>query len=160
MLKPKVPGFGFGAAALALVCTIVGFVMFFLTYAAGGYAISRWTIMCSVLSMWLLVLLMLNGIFAGEKPVWTAVIYAVIAFLLTYGTIRFIQPCLTQIGIYFTVNMGDVEMNRIVTFRSITSAAFYVAAIIMTIVSAFLPMTFRGGKSKTAPAEEQSEVKQ
>ena len=152
MLKAKIriPGLGFGAAALAFVCVLVAFILYFPTYSAGGYAQSRWTIMCCVLSMWLLLLLIANGLFFGEKPAWASVIYAAAAFLITYGALRFIQPCLTQIGIYFTVNMGDIEMNRAVTYYSITAEVFYVLGAVFTIVSAFLPMTYggrRGGAS-------------
>lgn len=146
MIKPKIPGLGFGALALALALTIAAFAMHFATYAAGSYATSRWTIMCSVLSVWLMVLLLVNGLLVGERPAWTGFIYALIAFLLTFGAAKFMQPCLTQIGIYFTVNMGDTAMNEAVTKLSIPTAVLYVAAVILTIAAAFLPMTWRGGR--------------
>ena len=157
MLKPKVPGLGFGALALAFVLTAVAFAMHFATYAAGSYATSRWTIMCSVLAMWLLLLLLVNGLFVGEKPAWTGFIYALTAFLLTYGAAKFMQPCLTQIGIYFTVNMGDTAMNEAVTKLSIPTAILYVAAVLLTIVAAFLPVTWRSGRRKDKIADEHAE---
>ena len=74
----------------------------------------------------------------GDKPFWVDVLYIIAMFALVISAIKFITPCLSPIGIYFTVhNMGDVEANAAGVPRSIAGIVIFVLAIVCLAVAAF-----------------------
>ncbi len=142
--KLQTPSIGFFSAAAAFVFAIVATILFFNTYAVGGYTLSRWAVTCSIIAVWLLAFLSINTLLVGEKPFWTNILYGVVAFLLTYGLLQFLQPCLTPIGFAFgssDLNMGDSALNKVVAVQAVITAVFYLLAIIGTIVSSFVAST-------------------
>ena len=154
MLKIKKPGLAFVFICLALVFSVVAFALFLSTYSVGGYTLNRWAVACSVLAIWLLIMLACNMLLRGDKPVWTGIIYALAAFLLVYGMMQFIQPCLTPIGFVFgagDLNMGDTALNKVVANYSIVTAVFYVLAAGCTVATAFMSADKSFGSKKAEP---------
>ena len=153
MFKIKKPGLAFVFVCMALVFSIVALALFLSTYSVGGYSLSRWALTCSVFSIWFLLLLAGNMLFRGDKPVWSGIIYAIVVFLLVYGLVTFLQPCLVPIGFAFfssDLNMGDSALNKIVAYRSVATAAFYVLATVFTVVTAFMSADKSFGKEEVA----------
>lgn len=140
-LKIKIPGIGFAFALLSLIFSIIAFSLFINTYNIGGYTISRMAVTCSVIAIWLQLLLLINMLFQGSNPSWSGIVYAVIAFLLVYAFAEFIQPCLSPIGFVLgagDLNMGDTELNKIVASKSLVTAGFYLFSALLITISAFI----------------------
>lgn len=131
--------------AVALVCTIASLVMFLFTYKVAVFTLNRWTLSCTVFAMWLIVFLIANSVFRGDRPFWTIFAYILVVFLMTYGMLRFLQPCITPIGFAFgasDLNMGDTALNRVVAYMSVATTVLYLVAIVCTVVAAF----FKSGR--------------
>lgn len=140
MNKLKKPHIGFIFMALAFVLTIVAFSMSFVVYGIFGYAVNRWGVFLAVAAFWLTGFLLVNALFAGERPFWVSLLYVGVCVALTFAAILFIQPCLAPMGIYFTVgNMGDVEANAAGVPRAIVTVVLYVVALLCMVVAAFCP---------------------
>lgn len=142
--KIKLPGIGFYFSAAALVFSVAGMCLFLVTYNVGGYTLSRWALTCSVLAVWLLLFITVNMFIKGDKPFWCSLLFVLAVFLLTYGLLKFIQPCLTPIGFVFgasDLNMGDTALNKVVAYYSVATAAFYVLSVLSILAAAFLPET-------------------
>lgn len=138
--KIKMPHAGFFLTLAAFVLTIVAFSLSLNVYAMLGYRLNRWVVFLTVGALWLMLFFLCNGLFMGDRPFWVAPLYAVVGLFLTFAALLFIQPCMTPIGIYFTVgNMGDAATNAVAVPRAITAVALYVAALVLFIVAAFCP---------------------
>ncbi len=141
MVKIKKPALGFVFVCISLVFAVTALALFITTYNVGGYTLSRWALACTVIAIWLLLCLAVNMALFGDKPVWSGLVYAATVFLLIYGLMRFIQPCLTPIGFILgagDLNMGDTALNKIVAERSIITAVFYVLSVIAAVAASFM----------------------
>ncbi len=157
MKKIKVPGVAFFLTAVALLATVAAFILFFSTYRVGGYKIDRWTVTCSVLSLWFLACICASMFFEGDKPFVRDIFLVLTVFLLTFGVTKFIHPCLTPIGFAFAagdLNMGDSALNRVIAIRSVITAVFYVIAIVCTILACFFSARWKGGEQEVIEEEE------
>lgn len=153
-IKLNKPSIGFYLLAGSLVLSIVAFVYYSLTYSAFGYSQNRWVIAMTVISFWSFLCLLGYSLFGDGKAIWMDIFYLIIAFGLTISTVLFLTPCLSPIGIYFTVgNMGDVEANAIGVPRCITGVVFYVLAILSVIAAAFFRRT---AKRKEVQSDEEA----
>lgn len=142
MIKLKKPSVGFYLLIAAFVLSIVAFVFYFLTYSALGYSQNRWVIGMMIVCFWSFICLLAHALLGDGKPFWMDIFYIFAVFGLTISTILFLTPCLSPIGIYFTVgNMGDVEANAIGVPRCIAGVVFYILAIICAITAAFFNLT-------------------
>lgn len=140
----KKPSFGFWLITAGLQLSIVAFVLYFMTYKALGYSQDYWVIAMMVIALWSFACLLVNGLFAGNKPFFMDFFYILATFSLVIATIKFITPCLSPIGIYFTVhNMGDVEANAIGVPRAIAGVVFYLLAIVCVRVASFVNLSRR-----------------
>ncbi len=138
MIKIKRPGLGFYFTAGSLIFTAAALAMFFRTYDVFGYAINRWALFMTLLSVWCLLFRTMNTLFAGEKPFWASYVHVLVSLLLVLSLLLVIKPCLSPIGIYFTVhNMGDVETNAVGVPASIITAACYLAAVVCNLIAGF-----------------------
>ena len=138
----KKPSLGFGLLAACCVLAIVGFALYFATFNALGYSQDYWVIAMNVIALWSLLCLLANGLFAGNKPFFMDAFYAIAVFALVFATVKFLSPCLSPIGIYFTVhNMGDVEANAIGVPRAIAGVASYLLSIVCIIVASFVNLS-------------------
>ena len=146
MLKIKIPRTGFYLLAAATVLTIVAFVMYFGAFEALSFETDRWVVALTVLAFWSMAFLMINSLFAGDAPFWTSAFYAVTVLALMFSFARMLMACLSPIGIYFTVNMGNMEAYAQGVPRCIAGVACYVVATICVVVSAF----FRISKERRA----------
>lgn len=149
-LKGKLLSFFCGIRAgsvltlVALVFTAAGYAVYFHTMAAFGYPIDRFVIVFSVFSLLFLSFLFLNGVIVGDRT-GTFVLYALVAVFLTLALCRYLSPCLSNIGIYFTVgNMGDVEANAVGVPSCIRGVAFYLVATLSTVASGFFRTVKKG----------------
>lgn len=133
-------GIGFGFLSVSLILTLVGFIWTYKTYAIDNFTINRRVVFMTVLSIWFMVFLLAKTPFMGNKPLWSGMVYAAIAFMQVYALLLFIQPCISAIGYVFGASdliMGDVEKNRAVANGTIVTAVLYVIAAICTIAAAF-----------------------
>jgi hypothetical protein len=97
------------------------------------------------IAIWGLAFMCINTLIVGEKPFWVSYINVLTPFLILLSAILFISPCLSPIGIYFTVgNMGNVEANAVGVPSVIRGVIFYMIGIIALIVSAFFPAVKEG----------------
>ncbi|MCH5157128.1 MAG: hypothetical protein J1G02_04555 [Clostridiales bacterium] len=156
----RIPFLGLSILSVSWICTLVAFIMSFKVYKIFGYATNRWAVFLSFAALWLITFLMVNSLFAGEKPFWADLLYVAVCVALTFAAILFIQPCLAPMGIYFTVgNMGDVEANAAGVPRAIATVALYIVALLGMLIAAFVP-AFIGIRKKDAvsPATNKDEV--
>lgn len=138
MNKLKKPGIGFIFLVVSFIGTLISLILFISTYNVFKYELNRWAFSCLVLSLWGLLFLIVNNLIKGEHPFWQNIIYPIIAFLLVFSFTEFINPCLSPIGIYFTVhNMGDTATNDIGVPRSLITCGFYLISIISILVASF-----------------------
>lgn len=141
-MKKKRIGAAFPVGVFALVVAVAALVMYFVTYRIGSYTINRWALICTALGIWFVAFLCLNMVIKGDKPAWCSIFYVLAVFLLTYGLLRFLQPCLTPIGFAFgasDLNMGDTQLNKTVAYFSVATAALYIVSVFCIILAAFLP---------------------
>lgn len=139
---------GFFFTLLSLILSIVALVLFVITYNIFGYNLNRWVFLMTFMSIWLMGFVTVNTIFNGEQPFWVSYLYVIVTTLLVFSLVQFINPCLSPIGVYFTVNMGDVETNALGVPRAIATAVFYVLAIIFNLIASFLPSVSKGGENR------------
>lgn len=138
MIKMKRLGVGFYFAAVSLIFTAAALAMFLRTYNVFGYVINRWALFMTLLTLWCLLFRTMNTLFVGEKPFWASYVHVLVSLFLVFSLLLVIKPCLSPIGIYFTVhNMGDVETNAIGVPASIVTAACYLLAIVCNLIAAF-----------------------
>ena len=141
-MKIKKPSIGFWLVTASFLLSIVAFVLYFMTYSALGYNQEYWVIAMMIFAFWSFACLLVNGILVGNKPFFMDVFYALATFALVFATIKFITPCLSPIGIYFTVhNMGDVEANAIGVPRAIAGVVLYLLAIVCVVVASFMNLS-------------------
>ena len=144
MIKLKKPHAGFYLLAVSFVFAVVAFIMYFLTFNAFHYSTDRWVTGLTLIAFWSILFLLISSLISGDDPFYVDIFYVIAAFCLTIATIKFLIPCLSPIGIYFTVhNMGDVEANAIGVPRSIVCVVFFVLSIICLLVSAFFKSTVK-----------------
>ena len=150
------PGFYFSAAALLFA--VAGLVLYLVTYGIEPYALNRWALTCSVLAVWLLLFIAINTLLRGEKPFWTGLLFIPAAFLLVYGMLQFLQPCLSPIAFTFVssdLNMGDTEANKVIAYYAVATAACYLLSVVCIFVAAFLPAGRRAAGKNAADAARQ-----
>ena len=130
---------GFYLFIVAIIALAIGFASFLQAYEVFGYQTERWGISLTALSLWLMAFMIFNAFYGGNNPKWTWVIYAVITLFLIIAMIEFLTPCLSPMGIYFTVNnMGDVEANAIGVPKAIVGIVFYIISVLSIAVASFM----------------------
>ena len=139
MHKINKPRLGMILLLISLICTIVGFILFVSTYNVFKYELNRWCITCLVFSIWFLLFMIINKLIKGENLYLQNMMYPVVVFLIVFATIEFINPCLSPIGIYFTVhNMGDTATNDIGVPRAIITTCFLLVGALTCLISSFM----------------------
>lgn len=144
MLNIKMPRTGFCLLVASVILSIVGFTLYFGAFDALSFSNDKWVIALNVIAFWSLAFLIVNSIFAGDKPAWTGVFYIIAVVTLLVATARFLMACLSPIAIYFTVNMGNMEAYAIGVPRCIAGVACYFVAVVCITVSAFFAPTKEG----------------
>lgn len=140
-MKLKKPSVGFWLTLVCFVFAIVAFVLYFTTFKALNYENNLWVIALSIIALWSMLCLLVNGLLAGNKPFFMDIFYVLAVFSLVLAMILFLSDCLSPIGIYFTVhNMGDVEANAAGVPRCIAGVAFYSVSFLMMIIAGFLKL--------------------
>ncbi len=134
--KIKKPSVGFYLSLASLVFAIVACVLYFLTYDALHFT-DRWVTALTFIGLWSLVFLTVSALVTGNKPFYVDIFYVIAAFTLTVAALKFLVPCLSPIGIYYTVTMGDMESYAVGVPRCIACCVFFVVSVVCLIVSAF-----------------------
>ena len=137
-MKPNKPSVGYVLLAVSFVFAATAFVLYFTTYNALHYEANLYVIALTVIGLWSFGCLLANGLFAKNRPFWMDVFFVIGVFALVLAAILFLSSCLSPIGIYFTVNMGDVEANAAGVPRCLAGVAFYALSAILATVAAFL----------------------
>ena len=138
----KAPRAGFILLAMALHLAVAAFIVYAMTFDAFHYVPDNWVIALMIIVIWSIAALLISSFFMGDKPLFVDALYIVIIFALVTATVKFVTPCLSPIGIYFTVhNMGDVEANEIGVPRSIAGIVIFVLTILLVLISAFFLRT-------------------
>lgn len=123
---------------VAFLLLSAAFVMHFLTFSAFNYQADKWVIALSAIALWSVAFLLFERLF-GYRFFAADVFFPIAAFATVLALLKFLIPCLSPIGIYFTVhNMGDVEANAIGVPRSIVTIVLYLVGAVLLLVSAFL----------------------
>ena len=142
MIKIKQPRAGFILLAVTLHFVVASFIMYSATFNALRLLSDKWVIALMIIAIWSIVALLVNSLISGDRPLFADALYIIAMFALVIAFIKFLTPCLSPIGIYFTVhNMGDVEANAIGVPRSIAGIVLFVLTFILLIVSAFFMRT-------------------
>ena len=148
MIKIQNLKIGFYLTAISLICCIAAMIAFFFTYNVFSYQFNRWVFFMTFLAIWGLAFMCVNTVLVGEKPFWVSYVHVLASLLIMLSAILFIRPCLSPIGIYFTVhNMGDVETNAVGVPASIVTAALYIVALICNVVASFLTSVKEKGET-------------
>ncbi len=137
---------GFYLMVIAFACTIAAMITYTQTYNVFGYKFNRWVFLMTFLAMWCMLFMLVNTFIVGDKPKWVSYLYIVISFTLVLSVVQFINPCLSPIGIYFTVNMGNMDVNKIGVPKAILTAIFYMIAIFCNLIASFTPAARKEGK--------------
>jgi len=130
-------GAGFILTAISFILTIVGFILYFTAINAMEYEADRFVVALTIMALWSLIFLIVNSLFVNDKPFWSSIFYIVITFTLFLGFSFFLSSFLSPIGVYFTVNMGDMEKYALGVPRCLAGVICYVLAIITNVVSSF-----------------------
>lgn len=143
MINPKIsklkkPGIGFYLTVGSLLFAVLAFIMYVVTFSAFHYTTDRWVTALLIIALWCEICLVVNAVLSGDKPFCMDIFYIGGIFALTVCAIKFLIPCLSPIGIYFTVNnMGDVEANALGVPRAIVCLIFFVISIVTLAVASF-----------------------
>lgn len=142
MLKIRNAGFGFYLLIISFVFGVLGFVYYKMTYSVFRYSDDRWAVTMTILSLWFTLFMIVDTLFIGKNPLFSRAFYALAVFMLTYSLLRLLTPCLSPIGIYFTVgNMGDVETNNKAVPLCIIASIFYLVSILTLFAGGILGTT-------------------
>lgn len=138
-MKSKVNVFATILIVLSLVGSIYAFIMHNLTFDAFNYNVDYWVIALTIIAVWSIIMLLVQRIWFKDTVLLFDIFYLIAAFSLFLGALLFLKPCLSPIGIYFTVNnMGDVEANALGVPRCISTMIGYGASLLCLIVASFL----------------------
>ena len=142
MLKNKRISAGFYFLITASVFAILGVAFYGVAYSIFEYAYDRLALSLTIVSVWLIGFLLIDAIFTRDNPKFSMTFYALAFFMLTYSVIRFITPCLTPIGIIFTVgNMGDYAKTAAATNYCLFATGFYIVSLHFLFVGTILGTT-------------------
>jgi len=126
----------------SLIMIIVGFCLYFLTFNVFHYNQDRYVISLTIIAIWCVVLSILNMLLI-KKPLNLDLFNLITPFALMIAMGKFLIPCLSPIGIYFTVNMGDMATYALGVPRCISGVAFYILAITLNVISSFFSIKER-----------------
>ncbi len=145
MLSIKKPAVGFYLAAAALIVFITAFCFSIATFNIFASETDKWVIAMNVLGIWLLVCILANSFFMGEKFTLISLFYGAAMMCAIIALFKLLIPCLSPIGVYFTVNMGDRETQAKIVSKCLPGVALYVVSIVLLIVSSFMKIS-KGGE--------------
>ena len=129
---------------VALIMVIIAYGNYFHTMSAFMFPVDRWVMVMSVSAIILLSFSIINSLLMAEQFGSIFVTCAMVVMLIL-SVCLYLTPCLSPIGIYFTVgNMGNVEANAVGVPSVIRGVIFYMIGIIALIVSAFFPAVKEG----------------
>ena len=139
-MKKQKLALGFFFSAIAIVLLFVGYLLMIKTYEVFRYNENRWMIFCIVTAAFCLIFATVNSLLRGDKPFGlNGILYAAAIFCMVLALCYFIKPCLSPIGIYFTVhNMGDVETNAVGVPLSLAAASVTFLAVLLTLAASFM----------------------
>ena len=133
----RIPFVGFYLYVLSLVLLIVGYVISMSAFQAFSLDVDRFVLIFPIFAMWIIIVQVVMSFVDVNKPLWMGAADLLFCFLVLFAFGRVLIPFLTPIGIYFTVNMGDVATYAIAIPRCITGCVFLIASCIFFIAGNF-----------------------
>lgn len=138
----KKPSVGLYLTFAVLALAVAALILYIRVYGIFAYSFNRWVFFMTFAACWLLSFYAVNSVLAGDNPVWASCVPVIVPFLLLLSGLLFISPCLSPIGIYFTVhNMGDVATMEAGVPPAIVTAGLYVlSAFLAAAIPFFSPV--------------------
>lgn len=149
MKRKIIPSVGFYLLAVSFVTLIVGYILSFATFNAFGYTLNRFVIIFPIFAMIITILNLVTSFLDERRPFWASILDLGYSSLTLLSFAHLLIPFLTPIGIYFTVNMGDMETYAIGVPKCITGCVFYLVSTILFVAASF----FKNWKVKSASEE-------
>ena len=138
MKTKRVPFVGFYLLLGALGTLIAAFVLAGQTFRGYSYDLDRYLLVLSIFAIWVLVIQLVMSFVDRNKPKWTQALDLAYCVMVVFCFAKLLIPFLSPIGIYFTVNMGDMETYAYVVPRCIAGCVLYVLSCAFFIAASFL----------------------
>ncbi len=144
-MRFRIPFVGFVFTLLAFIATLVALGKYINLYTVAGYATNWWTVLYSVLPALFLAVILVNSLLLADDPFFMIIFYVASAFMLIYGALAMLQPCISEIAFVLgspDLAMGDNAIRVFISDNSIDTTVWYVVAAVFTIIGAFTPNMF------------------
>lgn len=136
-LKFKMPSLGLYFYVAALAILIAAYVIAIQTFNAFSLAVDRFVLIFPIFAMYIIVLQIVMSYLDDDKPIWFGAIDLLFCFFVLFSFGKLLSPFLTIIGIYFTVNMGDISTYAIVVPKCITGCILFAVSGIVFVTGSF-----------------------
>ena len=137
MKARRIPFVGFYLYIVAFVILLVAYILALTTFSAYSLSPDRFVVIFPLFAMWIIIVQVVMSFIDEDKPFWLNTIDLLFCFLVLFAFGRLLIPFLTPIGIYFTVNMGDLETYAIVVPRCIAGCVLFAVSCIVFITGSF-----------------------
>ena len=137
MKNKKLPWIGLYFYAVSLIVLIVAYIIALSTFKAYNEAPDRFVIIFPLFAMYIIIAEVVMSFLDKDKPVWFSLIDLAYCFLVLFSFAKLLIPLLTPIGIYFTVNMGDMETYAVVVPRCITGCVLFAVSGALFVIGSF-----------------------
>lgn len=141
--KLPIPFVGFGLYFVSFVLLLVAYIIAILAFTGFNLPVDRFVLIFPIFGMVIILAQLVVSMLDENKPLWFDGINVLFCFLVLFSFARLLIPFLTPIGIYFTVNMGDVETYAIVVPRCITGCILFAVSCLFFIAANFFKVTYK-----------------
>ncbi len=142
------PFVGFYLYVASFIVLLVAYIIALSTFNAYSLSPDRFVIIFPLFAMWIIVVQIVMSFVDKNKPAWFNAIDLLFCFLVLFAFGKLLIPFLTPIGIYFTVNMGDMETYAIVVPRCIAGCVLFVVSSLLFVVGSFFKIVKRKEEAK------------
>ena len=133
----RIPFIGFYFYAASFIVLLIAFI--FALSAFNGFNLSpdRFVVVFPLFAMWIILIEVVMAFVDKNKPAWFHAIDILFCFFVLFAFGKLLIPFLTPIGILYTVNMGDVEIYKIVVPRCLAGCVLFVISTVFFIAGSF-----------------------
>ena len=137
MKTKRIPFVGFYLYVVSFIVLLVAFIISLSTFKAFNQTPDRFVVIFPIFAMWIILIEIAMSFVDKHKPVWFNAIDLLFCFFVLFAFGKLLIPFLTPIGIYYTVNMGDLETYAIVVPRCITGCVLFVVSALLFVAGSF-----------------------
>lgn len=137
MKTKRIPFVGFYLLIISLLLLVIAYFISISTFQAFGYDTDRFVIVLPLFAMWIIIVQAIMSFIDKDKPLWTHAIDLLYCVFVIFTFARLLIPFLTPIGIYFTVNMGDMETYAVGVPRCLAGCVLYIVSCLFFIAASF-----------------------